>query len=280
MTLTPIAVSAPLLIAQIAAAFAAGLVDAIGGGGGLISLPALLAAGLPAPIAIATNKGQAIFGATSSFVAFWRRGGIDRARAPLGFAGGFAGAVLGALALLAMRPEPLRPLVIALLLVAAVVVLFGRARLSPPRDAPAGPEAPAGPDHGEARAASGAGGTRGALALAAIALGLGAYDGFFGPGTGSMLIIAFALCFGDSLTRASGNAKVVNLGSNLAAFLLFAARGTIVWRIALPMAAANVVGAALGARVALARGDRLVRPVVLLMVTAVAIKLSLDFAAR
>ncbi|HET6147948.1 MAG TPA: TSUP family transporter [Polyangia bacterium] len=260
MTLTPIDVSVPLLMAQIAAAFAAGLVDAIGGGGGLVSLPALLAAGLPAPIAIATNKGQAIFGATSSFVAFWRRDGIDRARAPLGFVCGFAGAGLGALALMAMRPEPLRPLVIALLLVAAVVVLFGRARLS------------------ATRTAGGPRGARGALALAAIALGLGAYDGFFGPGTGSMLIIAFALCFGDSLTRASGNAKVVNLASNLAAFALFAARGTILWRIALPMAAANVVGAALGARVALARGDRLVRVVVVVMVTAVAIKLSLDIA--
>jgi hypothetical protein len=146
------------------------------------------------------------------------------------------------------------------LLVAAVVVLFGRARLS------------------ATRTAGGPRGARGALALAAIALGLGAYDGFFGPGTGSMLIIAFALCFGDSLTRASGNAKVVNLASNLAAFALFAARGTILWRIALPMAAANVVGAALGARVALARGDRLVRVVVVVMVTAVAIKLSLDIA--
>jgi len=265
MTLTPIDVSFPLLLAQIAAAFAAGLVDAIGGGGGLISLPALLAAGLPVPAAIATNKGQAIFGATSSFVAFWRRDGIDRARAPLGFACGFAGACLGALALMAMRPEPLRPVVIALLLVSAVVVLFARARLSAAR--PAGWLA-------DAR------GTRGALALAAIALGLGAYDGFFGPGTGSLLIIAFALCFGDSLTRASGNAKVVNLASNLAAFTLFAARGAIVWRIALPMAAANVVGAALGARVALARGDRLVRVVVLVVVTAVAIKLSLDMASR
>jgi uncharacterized membrane protein YfcA len=262
LTPTPIAVSVPLLIAHIAAAFVAGLVDAIGGGGGLVSLPALLAGGLPAPIAIATNKGQAIFGAMASFIAFWRRGGIDRARAPLGFACGFAGAGLGALALLAMRPEPLRPLVIALLLVAAVVVLFGRARLS-----------------AAVPAARGLRGTRGTLALAAIALGLGAYDGFFGPGTGSMLIIAFALVFGDSLTRASGNAKVVNLASNLAAFFLFAARGTIVWRIALPMAAANVVGAALGARVALARGDRLVRVVVLVMVTAVAIKLSLDATA-
>jgi uncharacterized membrane protein YfcA len=260
MTPSAIPVSTLLLAAEIAAAFLAGLVDAIGGGGGLISLPALLAAGLPVPIAIATNKGQAIFGATSSFVTFWRRGGVDRAHAPLGFGAGFAGACLGALALLAMRPEPLRPVVIALLLIAAVVVLVGRARL------------PA------ARAQRSPGGWRGAALLAVIAMSLGAYDGFFGPGTGSMLIIAFALVFGDSLTRASGNAKVVNLASNLAAFLMFARRGAIVWPIALPMAAANILGATLGARLALARGDRLVRWVVLAVVLAVVIKLALDIA--
>ena len=107
---------------------------------------------------------------------------------------------------------------------------------------------------------------------------LGAYDGFFGPGTGSMLILAFVLVFGDSLTRASGNAKVVNLASNLAAFLLFARRGTILWTIALPMAAANAIGAAVGARLALRRGDRLVRWVVLVVVLAVVVKLSRDLA--
>jgi uncharacterized protein len=84
--------------------------------------------------------------------------------------------------------------------------------------------------------------------------------------------------FGDSLTRASGNAKLVNLASNLAAFTIFAARGTIVWTIALPMAAANILGATLGARLALAHGDRLVRGVVLVMVLAVVVKLSLDIA--
>jgi uncharacterized membrane protein YfcA len=258
MTTPPVVLPGPLYLLLVAGAFVAGFVDAIGGGGGLVSLSLLLAAGLPAPIAIATNKGQAIFGALTSFASFSRRDGIDRARAPLGFVCGLLGSCLGAVALTAMRPEPLRPVVIALLVVAAVVVLFGRGRLPPPR------------------ADLVRGGWRGAAALAAIAVGLGAYDGFFGPGTGTMLIIAFALVFGDSLTRASGNAKVVNLASNLAAFLLFAARGTILWQIALPMAGANVLGAAWGARVALARGDRLVRGVVLLMVLAVVIKLSLD----
>jgi uncharacterized membrane protein YfcA len=241
------------------AAFLAGLVDAIGGGGGLISLPVLLAAGLPPASAIGTNKGQAIFGAVSSFVSFWRRGGIDRQRAPLGFAAGFAGSCIGALALMAMRPDPLRPVVIALLIVATVAMLAGQ-RMASPRGWLPEP---------------GAGRT---LGLTAIALVLGAYDGFFGPGTGSMLILSFVIVFGDSLTRASGNAKVVNLASNLAAFLLFAQRGTIVWTIALPMAAANAIGAAVGARLALQRGDRLVRWVVLVVVLAVVVKLAHDLA--
>ena len=122
-----------LVLLLAGAAFLAGLVDAIGGGGGLISLPALLAAGLPPASAIGTNKGQAIFGAVSSFASFWRRGGIDRERAPLGFAAGFAGSCVGALALMAMRPEPLRPVVIALLIVATVVMLAGRRQMAAPR---------------------------------------------------------------------------------------------------------------------------------------------------
>jgi uncharacterized membrane protein YfcA len=93
-----------------------------------------------------------------------------------------------------------------------------------------------------------------------------------------MLILSFVIVFGDSLTRASGNAKVVNLASNLAAFMLFAQRGTILWTVALPMAAANAIGATVGARLALQRGDRLVRWVVLAVVLAVVVKLSRDLA--
>jgi hypothetical protein len=255
--------AAPLSTVLLAGAgFVAGLVDAIGGGGGLVSLPALLAVGLPPPIALATNKGQAIFGAVASFASFWRRGGIDRARAPIGFVAGLVGSCLGVRALLAMRPEPLRPVVMVLLIVAAVVVLAGRARA---------PGAPGRPRVDPA-------GRSGLVALAAIALVLGTYDGFFGPGTGSMLIVALTLVFGQTLTRASGNAKVINLASNLAAFVLFARHGTIVWSVALPMAAANAAGAALGAHLAVKRGDRLVRWVVLAVVTSVVIKLGVDMA--
>jgi len=216
---------------------------------------AVVSIGLPPHLALGTNKGQAVFGAVSSAVSFWRAGGLDRDRALVGFALGFVGSVLGAFAVLAVRPEPLRPVIIVLLAGAAAVVLL-RGRVKARTHPPAHPR----------------------LALAGITLGLGAYDGFFGPGVGSMLIVAFMLVFGDAITRASGNAKVVNLASNVAAVVVFAARGTVLWRVALPMAVANGLGAMVGARLALRGGDRFVRWVVLAVVVAAMGKLAVDFA--
>jgi uncharacterized protein len=239
------------------AAFFAGLVDAIAGGGGLVALPALLAAGLPPHVALGTNKGQAVFGATASAISFWRRGMVDRDRAALGFAAGFVGSLIGAWGVLAVPLRPLRVVVIVMLVVAAAVVLARRNVEPRPRAL-----APA---------------TRNA-ALGGIALALGAYDGFFGPGTGSMLVVAFAAVFGDALTRASGNAKIVNLASNVAAMLFFAHEGVVVWGIALPMAAANALGAATGVHLAVRNGDRLVRVVVLAVVAAIVVKLAVDLA--
>jgi uncharacterized membrane protein YfcA len=241
-----------------AAAFGGGLVDSIAGGGGLITLPVLLAAGLPPHVAIATNKGQGTPGALSSCLSFWLRGGVDRSRAGLGFAAGFAGALAGAYLLTRVAPGPLRPIVIALLVVAAIALVLRRPTSVPQERTPSRPR----------------------LSLAAIAGGCGAYDGFFGPGTGSFLILAFNRVFGDSLVRASGNAKVVNLASNLAALSIFAARGTVLWSVALPMAAANVAGAALGARLAMTHGDRLVRALVLVVLTALLVKIVLDGSGR
>ena len=233
-------------------AFGAGLVDAIAGGGGLVTVPALLAAGLPVPVALATNKGQASFGAVSSFFSFWTRDGIDRRRAPLAFACGFVGSLAGARVLLLVKPEPLKPIVLVLLLVAAGLVAYPRK-----------------PTSGDAKSWA-------MLALGPVAFALGFYDGFFGPGVGSMLIVAFVLVFGDTLTRASGNAKVVNLASNLAALLLFSIKGAVLWRVAAPMAVANALGAFVGARMAVKRGDKLVRAVVLGVVTVLVLKMAYD----
>ncbi len=233
----------------------AGFVDAIAGGGGLVTVPALMSV-IPSPhLALGTNKGQAVFGAVSSAVAFWRGKGVDRERAPVAFVCGAAGAILGALLQLRVKPEPLKPIALVLLIIAAAIValrpLLVRGAIEHTTSAP------------RAR-------------LAAIALTIGCYDGFFGPGTGSLLIVAFVAFHGDTMTRASGNAKIVNLASNLASFCIFAIKGTILWSVALPMAACNALGSAVGARVAMKRGDAFVRVVVLVVVAALVVKLGLD----
>lgn len=244
----------PLALAGLAiASFSAGFVDAIAGGGGLLSVPALLATGLPPHVALGTNKGQACFGVMSSSWSFHRRGLIDRTRAPVTFVCALLGSLGGAALLLAIRPEPLRPVVLVLLVVAAILVTF----------------APRAKGIGVAASAR-------IWAAAAMTLVLGVYDGFFGPGVGTMLIAGFCMIYGEGATSASGNAKVANLASNLAAVALFAWRGRILWEIALPMAASNALGSALGARVAVAKGDRLVRAVALTVVAALLVKVGYD----
>lgn len=239
-----------------AVALAAGTVDAIGGGGGLLTVPALLAAGLPPHLALGTNKGQSTFGALAALVRFARGGLVDPRRARVTFPLGVLGSLAGAALALALPASALRPVVIALLALAAAFV--GLRRGPPPRPV----AAPA---------------RRGALAAAgAIALGVGAYDGFFGPGTGTFLIVGFVAFLGDGPARASASAKVVNFASNLAALVLFAAGGAVVWRIALPMAACQLAGGWLGAHLAVRRGDAVVRRVVVAVALAAAAKLAWD----
>lgn len=243
-----------------AAALTAGMVDAIAGGGGLISLPALLSTGLPPHVALGTNKGQSVFGAFAALVRFWRAGLIRRELAAVTFPLGLVGALLGAGLVLLLRPEVLKPVVLVLLVVVAVFLALRRG--PPPGVRPEPPLA-------RMRALG-----------AVIALLIGVYDGFFGPGTGTFLIIAFSGLLGHGLTRASADAKVVNFATNLAAVALFSWRGLVLWHVALPMALAQFTGAWVGAHFAVRGGDRLVRRVVLVVVVALVLKLGRDvFAA-
>lgn len=245
------------LAALTAVALVAGTVDAIAGGGGLLTVPALLAAGLPPHVALGTNKGQSVFGAFAALVRFGRAGLVDRLRARVMFPLGVVGSLGGAALVLAVPPTVLRPVVLALLAFAAAFIGLRR---GPPASRPA------------ALATS-----RRELWLAgAASLGMGAYDGFFGPGTGTFLIVAFVGILGHGLARASAEAKVVNFASNLAALALFATHGTVAWRIALPMAAAQLAGGWLGAHLAIRRGDALVRGVVVLVALALAAKVAWD----
>lgn len=252
--LTPVAVA--LLLA---AAFAAGFVDAIAGGGGVLTVPALLAAGLPPQLALGTNKGQAVFGSGAALLAFLRAGKVDRARAPLSFGAGFVGSMVGAGLVLLLSPEVLRPVVIVLLVAVAAFLTF-RPSFGARRDA----DAPALPADRVTRIRLG------------LALAIGAYDGFFGPGTGTFLIFGYVMLLGLPLTTASAEAKVVNFASNLAALLVFATRGVVLWPVALCMAVAQFTGGWAGAHVAVRGGDRLVRVVVLLVVVTLVTKLAFD----
>jgi hypothetical protein len=250
--------SALTALALTAVAFLAGVIDAIAGGGGLLTVPALLVAtGGDARITLGTNKGQAVFGSGAAFLSFWRAGRIHRPRLAPTFVTALVGALLGVRLVLALRPEALRPVVMALLV---AVALFFAAR-GRPRPGAAPPRAWA------------LAGRHPVLCAAGIGLSMGIYDGFFGPGVGTFLIALSVAIFGDDLTEATANAKVANFASNLGSVALFAAAGQIDLRFALPMAAAQAMGGALGARFAMKGGERVVRAGVLLVTTALVVRM-------
>jgi uncharacterized membrane protein YfcA len=243
-------------------AFLASFTDAVVGGGGLIQLPALLVLvpNAPLPVIFGTHKAAATTGTMAAVARYARGLRIEwRITIPAAVAS-FACSLLGAHAVSVINPTVLRPLILAMLVIVAVVTWrardFGTVHL--PRLAPAT-----------------------ALA-AAIGMGaaLGFYDGFFGPGTGTFLIFAFVGIFGFDFLAATSAAKVVNLGSNFSAALYFVLTDRVIYGLAVPMALASIAGGTVGSRLALARGVKLVRTFFLVLVTALIIKLAFDTLHR
>jgi len=227
-------VDALTIVLLAAAASGAGTVDAIAGGGGLITLPALLTAGLIPHYALGTNKGQSVWGSFAALVSFWRAGRVDRKQALFAFPLGFFGSLAGATLVTGIDKDTLRPVVIGMLIGAAILLVVKKPSAAKDTD-------------------------RRPLVAAVLALVIGAYDGFFGPGTGTFLIVGFVALCGRSLVHASADAKVVNFASNLAAVSVFAYKGLILWDVALPMAFGQLCGGILGARLAMRGGERVVR---------------------
>lgn len=220
----------------------------------MLTVPALLAAGLPPHIALGTNKGQSVFGSGAALTRFARAGLVDRRRAAICFPAGFAGALGGAWLLLQIKPDVLKPIVLALLLASGTFIALRR----PNADAQRPVRQNAQPFE------------------AAIALAIGCYDGFFGPGTGTFLIIAFVTVLHLGLREATADAKVVNFASNLATLAVMAWAGKVVWAVSLPMAAGQALGAWTGAHLAVKGGERVIRAVVLGVVVALVSKLAYD----
>lgn len=212
----------------------AGGIDAVAGGGGLLTLPALLSAGIDPALALGTNKGQSVFGSFASLVRYAHSPLLDRQRAQYGFISGFFGAVIGVLVVQAIPPTVMKPLLVVLLLSAAVVVVLVRPRPGGERVRPW-------------------------WHWVVVGALIGTYDGFFGPGTGTFLIIIGVWWWGRAYDAASADAKAVNCASNLGAVLVFAALGQVLWQPALVMAAGALLGGWGGAHLVLKRGQGLVR---------------------
>lgn len=220
--------------------FLAGLMDAVVGGGGLISLPAYLAAGLPPHMATATNKCSSVFGAVVSAFRFFRHGKVHRAAllaAGLALPGSWLGTTLN----LALSERYLHYVLVIALPITAVFLLAKR-------------------DFGDVSRVDALSPRRLTILCGGIGFFLGMYDGFFGPGAGTFLILAFTALTGFDLVTASGNAKVVNLCSNLAAFLTFAFSGQILWTVGLPAAFFSILGHFTGSSLALTKGAKAIRP--------------------
>ena len=242
-------------------AFLAGVIDAIVGGGGLIQLPAmlLLLPGVPVPTVFGTGKISSLAGTGAALRRYlsgpekldirWRTVALTAL-----VAGGFA--LLGSRAVSHLHKEAVRPLVLVLLVLMAVYTFWRK-------------------DFGSLHAPR-LHGRREILTGALLGAALGFYDGFFGPGTGSLLLFAFVGLFGYDFIAASASAKLVNVATNVASLFYFASTGQVLYKVALPMAACNMLGSTLGARLAQRKGTGFVRVLFLTVVSAFILKLGWD----
>lgn len=227
-------------------ALIAGTVDAIAGGGGLITMPALLNLGLPVPLVLGTNKFQSSFGSVSASRHFVQEKAVDLNECRIGILMTLLGAMLGAFAVQQINSHLLADVVPWML---AAILIYTLVR-------PA-----AGIHERPARMHR-----TGFFVL--FGLGLGFYDGFFGPGVGSFWAISLVLLLGQSFGRATATTKVMNATSNVTALALFALGGHVHYAAGLAMAAGQVVGGRVGAGLVVTRGARFVRPIFIVMAAA------------
>lgn len=243
-----------ILLLLALAAFVAGFIDSIAGGGGLITVPALLLAGLPPVDALGTNKLQSVFGAGSATWSYARAGLVDLKTQLPSAAMSFLGSIAGAALATILPGDWLNVVLPAMLVIIALYFAFkpdmsdvdSTRRLSP------------------------------FLFGMTIVPLIGFYDGIFGPGTGSFFMIAFVALAGFGVLKATAHTKLLNFASNAGSLLLFCAAGVVVWKVGLIMGAAQFLGARLGAKLAMKSGARLIKPLLVLTCVGLAIKLLID----
>ncbi|MGV6827519.1 MAG: TSUP family transporter [bacterium] len=243
-----------ILLLLLLIAMLAGFIDAIAGGGGLLTLPALIWVGVPPLAALATNKLQGSFGTLAATVQFVRKKQVDLRQLAPAIVLTFLGGAFGTWSVSHISNAWLDRIIPVLLILFSLYFLFAdklfrikkRQHLSIP------------------------------LFGATAGFGVGYYDGFFGPGTGAFFVATFVLLMGWNLTRATAGTKVLNLTSNLAALLLFSIGGHVLWMPGLLLGVAQMAGAWIGAHMAIHHGDRIICPLLVTVALIVAIKLLLD----
>lgn len=248
-----IEVTIGVLVILFVVAMCAGFFDAISGGGGLLTVPALLMVGVPPLIALGTNKFQGVFGTASAAMTFAAKGHLDlRALWPVAVVCFLASAV-GALIASYIPQDALAFALPAILILVALYFAFAP-NLS------TGPRKPM---------------ISGAM-MAGFALPMiGLYDGVFGPGAGSFYMLILLGLGGLELVQATARTKLFNLSSNLGGLIGFALIGAVAWKIGLTMAAGQIIGSNLGARMAISKGAALIRPLLVTICIATALKLLL-----
>ena len=249
MELTTLLIVCPLV-------FLAGFVDAIAGGGGLISLPGYLLAGLPPINAVATNKLSSSIGTAAATWRLWRGGYINFALAIPAALLAIAGSIIGS-QLALITPESMFTLLLVIVL--PIVALF-TLRTNSFRD-----------ETNESISFR-----KRCVIVAIFAFFIGGYDGFYGPGAGTFMLIAFTVCAQLSVKEASGQVKAANLASNVAALVMFALNGVVWFELGLIAAIFSTLGSYLGAARIMNDGTKIVRPIIALVLTLLFVKIVLE----
>ncbi|MFD2172843.1 TSUP family transporter [Rhodobacter lacus] len=244
-------VSLDLAAMLIAAGFAAGFVDAIAGGGGLITLPVLLLAGATPLQALSTNKVQGVFGAATAALTYAAKGQVNLRRqigaASLAFLAGLGGAFLVSV----LPTEALRRILPFVLIAIAAFFALRKGLDDTDRAERITP----------------------AAFTAFVVPFIGFYDGLIGPGAGAFYMIGFVMLAGYGVLKATAHTKLLNFASNLGGLVAFAATGAPWWVMGLAMGLAQIAGASLGARLAMRKGAKLIKPLLVLTSSALALKL-------
>lgn len=236
----------------LATGFFAGFIDAIAGGGGIITIPVLLASGLPPHIALATNKLQGTFGSGMASINFIRKGFISWNEVLLGVFYTFVGAAIGTYAVLLIDASLLAKAIPVMLLGIFLYTLFS-------------------PKFGESDRASKMGNH---LFFLVFGVGLGFYDGFFGPGTGTFWTIALVALLGLNLKKATAQTKVMNFTSNIVSLAVFLWSGNVIFTIGLLMGFGQLVGAYIGSNMVIKKEVKFIRAFFLTMVALTLLKLA------